>query len=138
VKREDVERMMRNASRSVQSLNPTLPGSAPVQDGSARTPAKLESNSEHGTMGAIQVQKGACDRFLVRVTSYRKRLLDQDNLCEKFHVDLLRYAGVIPTDAPGTTQIEVRQEKAGKAPERTVIEVFQELQTQTDRVQRAD
>ena len=74
-----------------------------------------------------QFKKGIAAAFLFALSARRRRLLDQnqDNLAEKYHVDLLRYAGVISGDAPGTTKIEVRQEKVGsKEPETTVIEVY--------------
>ena len=76
------------------------------------TPPKLERDSGNGALGKVQVQGRIAGRFLVRVTSVRKRLLDQDNLCEKYHVDCCRYAGLLPGDSPATTQIEVGQEKA--------------------------
>jgi len=56
-------------------------------------------------------QKSHPARFLVRLTDYRVRLLDEDNLCPKYHVDTCRYCDYIPTDAPGRCKIEVRQEK---------------------------
>lgn len=63
-------------------------------------------------------------RYFVCVTSIRNRLLDEDNLCEKMHVDILRYAGILPSDAPGATSIKVTQRKcdAGES-EHTQIEV---------------
>lgn len=95
-----------------------------VPDGSSQTP-KLEPDSGHGTLGSVPVQKRLGQRFRVVVTSYRKRLLDDDNLCEKYLVDLCRYSGAIPDDAPGTTRIEVRQQKVeGNEQERTTIEIF--------------
>jgi hypothetical protein len=96
-----------------------------VRDRDTGTDAKLERHLGDGTLGAAQVQKGTGQRILVRVTSFRTRLLDEDNQCEKYHVDLLRYAGVIPTDAPGQTKIEVCQQKVGKGEREFVrIEVF--------------
>lgn len=63
--------------------------------------------------------------FLVRVTSYRKRPLDDDNICEKYVVDCLRYAGLIPGDEPGKTRIEATCKKVGKEePESTRVEIF--------------
>lgn len=50
-------------------------------------------------------------RFVVRITSRRVRLLDEDNLCEKFLVDGLRYAGIIPDDAPDRCRIITTQKK---------------------------
>jgi hypothetical protein len=85
----------------------------------------LESYPSFRTMGKVQAKKGTSRKFLVRVTSIRKRLLDIDNLCEKYHVDLCRYAGIISSDAPGTTEIEVCQRKTQKGEEEFVeIEVF--------------
>lgn len=102
-------------------------GKAGVNAGSPREVAKLEPDTGHGTVGAVQVQAGRRRRFLVRVTSYRHRLLDIDNLCEKYLVDLCRYAGVIPDDAPGTTAIEVSQQKVpASEAEQTLIEVFEQ------------
>ena len=89
------------------------------------TPPVVESNPWDAPLGAEEVQRPVGERFLVRVTSIRKRLLDEDNLCEKYHVDLCRYAGVLPDDAPGKVQIEVFQQKAAKGEsEQTLIEVF--------------
>lgn len=88
------------------------------------TPAKLERHPTVEPLAKEQVQKGSSQRFLVRVTSRRRRLLDEDNLCEKYHVDLLRYAGLIPDDAPDKVKIEVGQVKVGsKEPEEVVIEI---------------
>lgn len=87
---------------------------------------KLEPDPGHGALGKAQVQKPTGQRFLVRITSIRKRLIDQDNLCSKFQTDLCRYAGIIPSDDPATTQIEIRQEKAGKGQAEVVrIEIFE-------------
>lgn len=64
--------------------------------------------------------------FLVRVTSFRHRLLDEDNLCAKYHVDLCRYAGALPSDAPGLCKIEVAQIKIGRGElESTVVNVYE-------------
>jgi len=90
------------------------------------TAPKLEPDHGDGALGALQIQRPASARFFIRVTSRRKRLLDEDNLCEKYHVDCCRYAGLIPGDGPGQTRIEVRQEKVEPgAQEETVIEIFE-------------
>lgn len=88
--------------------------------------AKLECHPGIGTLEPAQVERLYPDRVLVRVTSVRKRLLDEDNLCEKYHVDCLRYSCVIQEDRPGKAKIEVCQRKAepGEA-EHVVIEVFE-------------
>ena len=59
-----------------------------------------------------QVKASYSGKFVVRITSFRKRLLDEDNLAVKYHVDALRYAGIIPNDAPDKTHIEVSQIKS--------------------------
>lgn len=81
---------------------------------------KLERNPGDGALGAVPVQEKLGGRFLVRVTAIRSRLLDEDNLCEKYHVDLCRYTGVLPSDAPGKAKIEVTQEKVEPGAEEKV------------------
>jgi len=100
---------------------------ANLSAGAAEQAAKLECHTGNEPLGAKEVQGSTGQRFLVRITAHRKRLIDEDNLCEKYLVDLLRYARVIPDDAPGVCKIEVSQKKVGKGqPEKTIIEVFHE------------
>lgn len=94
--------------------------------------AKLECAAGAGALAAEEGEAGDTAQFLVRVTSHRKRLLDEDNLGIKYHVDTLRYAGLLPGDSPATTHIEARQRKVAKGePEKTVIEMFYFGQPQT-------
>ncbi len=98
---------------------------AQLSAGRARPAAVVESNPGHAPLVPEEVQRQPHARILVRVTSVRRRLLDEDNLCEKFHVDLCRYAGVIPDDAPELVKIEVAQRKAQpQEEEHTLIEVL--------------
>lgn len=87
--------------------------------------AELEHGAGHGALGEGAVQGKSAARFLVRITSVRVRLLDEDNLCEKYHVDCCRYAGLIPDDAPSLVRIETLQRKArrGEA-EHTQVEIY--------------
>ncbi|PTX92074.1 hypothetical protein DB346_24310 [Verrucomicrobia bacterium LW23] len=87
----------------------------------ARRPAERAGRPLGGT-------PGGCQRYRVRIISYRRRLLDQDNACAKFHIDSLRYAGLLPDDAPALCRIEpVEQiQVATPAEEKTVI-VLEEL-----------
>ena len=62
-------------------------------------------------------------RISVRVTSYRKRLIDPDNLCVKYFIDCLRYAGILRDDTAACVALTVAQEKV-KENERTEIELF--------------
>jgi len=95
-----------------------------LPDGGGQAP-KLERIARDGALGKVQAQRGNSGRFLVRVISVRKRLLDEDNLCEKYHVDCCRYSGVLPKDSPGTAKIEVSQQKADEgAAEETRIEIY--------------
>ena len=86
----------------------------------------MERNIRHEPLATDEVQIGTRHRFLVRTTSVRKRLLDEDNLCSKYTTDLLRYAGIISGDEAGITKIETTQRKAEKGEaEKVIIEVFQ-------------
>ena len=86
--------------------------------------AKLERNLGNGPLAKGEAEKGNPERVLIRVTSVRKRLIDEDNLAEKYHVDCCRYAGLIHGDEPSKTKIEVCQRKAEKdEAEHTIIEI---------------
>jgi hypothetical protein len=92
----------------------------------ASASSELERGFGDGTLGQIQAQAGLGQKFRVVVTSYRKRLLDEDNLCEKYLVDLCRYIGALPKDSPGTATIEVKQEKIqSNEEEKCLIEIYQ-------------
>lgn len=101
---------------------------ANLDAGGTWAPAKPKPVALPSSHGDREVKAKDSRRFLVRVTDVRKRLLDDDNGVEKFHVDCLRYAGILPSDAPGQTTIERGQRKAGKGEqERVIIEVFEIL-----------
>jgi hypothetical protein len=86
---------------------------------------KLERRAGNGPLAKSKIKGPVPTRVLVRVTSYRCRLLDEDNLCEKYACDCCRYAGLIPGDSPAEAKIEVCQEKVGsKSEERTLIEII--------------
>ena len=89
--------------------------------GKATIPQCTASNA---ALVETQVQGRTGDRILVRIESIRKRLLDEDNLVSKYHTDLCRYSGLIPSDAPGVCKIETSQRKAEKGEEeRTEITI---------------
>ena len=65
-------------------------------------------------------------RRIVRIASFRRRLLDFDNLAGgcKYFLDCCKYAQLIPDDRPQDIILEVRQEKVNtKQEERTEIEI---------------
>lgn len=91
----------------------------------AASGAKLERRAVKRAVGKGQDEKGNRQRFLIRVTSIKRRLLDEDNMCEKFAVDCCRYAGLLNQDSPGTTKIEVAQRKAEKGEEEhTIVQIY--------------
>lgn len=115
--RNEILRRYPNASESFIRSN--------LSDGNSGAVAELEPNLGNASLGEKEVQRQDCERFLVRVKSRRKRLLDEDNLCEKYHIDLCRYAGILPDDAPDKIKIEVAQSKCAKGePEMVSIEIF--------------
>lgn len=75
---------------------------------------KLERAPRDEPLAENQAQEVHSGKYLVRITSYRRRLLDVDNLAEKYHVDALRYAGLLPSDAPNSCSIETSQIKVQK------------------------
>ena len=62
-------------------------------------------------VSAPQTQAQDTNKFVVSIVSHRRRLLDVDNLVAKYHVDALRYAGLLPSDAPDQTDIKISQVK---------------------------
>ena len=115
--RYDILKLMPNASEAFIRAN--------ISPSCSRTDTKLERPSGNEPLDKKEAEGRSSERFLVCVTSVRKRLLDEDNLCEKFHVDLCRYAGCIPSDAPECAKIEVSQRKAKRGEiEHTVIEIY--------------
>jgi hypothetical protein len=115
MKHDDIRRLFPNASASLFAANAENPGTAP----------ELERTAGDAALGKSKAKARNPERFLVRVTSVRKRLLDTDNLCEKYHVDCCRYAGLIPGDSPDQIEIETRQRKAAKGEEEAVtVEIY--------------
>jgi hypothetical protein len=113
------------AAQGFLALNEPDAAATDCQDRSAGAPSELERDSRNALDEAGPDERRDPEKYLVRVTSVRLRLLDEDNLCEKFHVDCLRYAGILPSDAPGRCRIETTQRlcRAGEE-EKTILEVF--------------
>jgi hypothetical protein len=77
-----------------------------------------------GPLAAPQGEVGHAGRISVRITSFRRRLLDPDNLAGgvKYLLDCCRYAQLIPDDRPQDIELVTRQEKvSSKGRERTEI-----------------
>lgn len=78
----------------------------------------------HEPVAAAPRENEDAGRIRVCVTRFGRRLLDPDNVCPKYFIDCLRYAGLIPDDRAQDITLEVRQEKVGtKDEEGTLIEV---------------
>jgi hypothetical protein len=106
--------VLSKATAAVRARNPDLVSLLALRESSA---AKPQHPARLGIPKAVQAQVRRAGKCLVRVTSYRRRLLDTDNLVAKWHIDALRYAGVLHSDAPEQAHIETRQVKVGSADE---------------------
>lgn len=105
-----------------QALAQLYPNGIPDKANHSAPSPVMECDLRNRPLAKNKAQGGNSTKFLVRVTSFRRRLLDEDNLAEKYHVDCLRYAGLIPGDAPGQARIITTQEKVSrKEDERTEI-----------------
>lgn len=63
-------------------------------------------------------------RFQVSIVSFRRRLMDPDNLCGKYFLDQCRYDGHIPDDTAAVIGYSISQTKVfRKQDERTEIEI---------------
>jgi hypothetical protein len=124
---------VKNSGVALSKLSPAMQAQAmaqlhPTTNGNKTdhlSPAPVvERSPRQRTLATPQIEKGHSRKCFVRVVSYRCRLLDEDNLCEKYHVDALRYAGLISADSPDLCRIETTQQKvAAKADERTEITI---------------
>ena len=114
---------------NLRKLFPNAPDSFFARNGhlnpDSPTPrSELERAPRPRPLATPQGQDGHPDRVLVRVVSHRRRLLDEDNLAEKYFVDCARYAGLISGDSPEQTKIEVSQVKVkAKQDERTELTI---------------
>jgi hypothetical protein len=98
---------------SVQvEIDGLLPSSVPQRP--LRDAALAESEGEKGYSGRVSV----------RITSFRRRPMDPDNLTVKWYIDCLRYAGILRDDRAADIDLVTAQKKVGrKEEERTEIEV---------------
>jgi hypothetical protein len=131
VNRQEFLTLFPNATESVIAANiggAELSGERPADKEGAPDAVRpeLEQRPPTRTPRPKRTKVEDSKRFLVRVTSVRKCLIDEDNLCEKYVVDCCRYAGLLPGDGPGTTKIDTAQRKAGKGEaERTIVEIYE-------------
>jgi hypothetical protein len=118
---DDLRKYLPNASQSLLAINADRAGKDAI----------LERAARHEPLAKKQGQEADTGRVHIRFVSVRKRLLDPDNLAEKWHLDCLRYCKAIRGDEPEKITLETTQRKAGKEEaEHTQIEIFQITQTQ--------
>jgi hypothetical protein len=89
-----------------------------------RPDPKLECALSHEPLAKDEAKTSNPGKYAVRIKSYRRRLLDEDNLAGKYFVDCLRYAGILPSDAPDRCSLQTCQIKVKtKEEELTEIEI---------------
>jgi len=91
----------------------------------SRKVAELECPAGNAPLGKGKSKEGTTGRVHIRFVSIRKRLLDPDNISEKWTLDALRFAGIICGDEPDKITLETTQRKANKnEDEKTLIEIY--------------
>lgn len=138
-RRLTLDSLTAKVSRDVARLNPHLfpasahadaPASLPVPPDRLAPAPVAQRRPQRRPLAARENKTRDPAFYVVRVTSFRSRLIDTDNLVPKWHVDALRYAGVLPSDAPDRARIETTQQKCAKGQERTEIVIERITQNQ--------
>ena len=112
----ELKRRFPNASQATIARNASADSQAP--DPEPKRPLRDEP------LAKSEGEKENPDRVRIRVISLRRRLIDPDNLCPKYHVDCLRYGGFIRNDTAHDVILEVSQRKVqSRADECTIIEI---------------
>tara|TARA_R110000868_G_scaffold53684_1_gene168302 strand:+ start:419 stop:754 length:336 start_codon:yes stop_codon:yes gene_type:complete len=111
----------------MNDLATTFPNASPdFLARNSRQIAKLERPARDAPLDKGKGQKGTAGSVHIRFTSIRKRLLDPDNISEKWTLDALRFANIICGDEPDKITLETTQRKIKHGEEeKTLIEVFQ-------------
>jgi hypothetical protein len=116
MKPDDLKKLIAGASRSTQSLNPSLVAGLPSAEPQQSPVPALAIHSQ------TEKRRPFCRH--IRITARRVRLQDPDNAVVKFIIDGLRKAGVIEDDTASHITLEVTQEKVSQfAKQGTLIEV---------------
>ena len=89
--------------------------------GGAASGAEPEPVVRHEPVAAPPRKARDARRVRVCIVSFRARLCDPDNLCPKYFIDCLRYAGLIADDTPECITLELRQVRCRRAEQRTEI-----------------
>lgn len=115
------------------TIRRNYPVATPVGD---QAPAAVVERDIQTPLAPAEVpQRRGPKKCLVRIESRRIQLQDPDNSVEKWHVDALRYAGLIPNDTADDIEIRKSQTKVhSKEEECTVITLTDVEELSTDRV----
>ncbi len=89
--------------------------------GGAASRAELEPAVRDEPLAAPAREAHDPGRVRVCVVSFRARLCDPDNLCPKYFIDCLRYAGLIADDTADCITLEIRQVRCARHEQRTEI-----------------
>jgi hypothetical protein len=117
VNREALQRKFPNASESFLAAN-SVPAVRAVSG------AEPQPTLRDDVLAATPRETGNPGRVHVRIISRRRRLIDPDNLTPKFFIDWLRRSGLIRDDSSKEITLEMRQEKAERGDEGTLIEIY--------------
>ena len=95
----ELQKLFPRASKGFLSLN------------AASANPKPKSNIQTKPLATVQTKKVNPRCRILRIVSYRTRTCDKDNLFTKWHIDALRYAGIIEDDSPEHIELQVSQKK---------------------------
>lgn len=85
----------------------------------------LEQGSSHELHRKVPPKKADPDKCRISFTDYRVRLADCDGCCHKYHLDALRYLGVIEDDTVAHVELVIHPQVKvkTKAEQRTEIQI---------------
>jgi hypothetical protein len=113
VNRAELQRKFPNASEAFLKAN---------EDRNRLQNTESQHVIRHDPLEKAPAQAWCSRKVIVSITSFRKRLIDPDNLCPKYLIDGLRYAGLISGDSPDLVTLQISQVKSHR--ERTVVEII--------------
>lgn len=94
--------------------------------GDTGTIAELERPARDRPLAAREAKASNSGAVHIRFVSVRKRLLDPDNISEKWVLDCLRFANIIRGDEPDKITLETTQRKAAKTEaEHTEVTIYE-------------
>lgn len=85
------------------------------QVGNSRIAAKDQSDTGDRVPETVPAKAVYSGRVSVCITSFVHRTGDADSFFPKYHIDCLRYAGIISDDTEAEIELTVRQKKIGKS-----------------------